>query len=360
MGFLSSANCSVYWLLLTVVAIASSVEQHSSILGIGRIDEIGTLSVSRGIRQTNLDEAKVCSQILYRTQCTGGYTQNFINTLSRCSSAGLASAVAAEMLCRQNANGDYCGTIGVDIANILDANQICTSSCSSSCRSALLSLSNRHGCCLTSNPLLQLLPLLSHFISCGISLPGSCDETNLNVPSATTVASCDSATESLRATLSFSCTRQNIQPILDALRENNCDTFAQLNEIGCGFRNGRFCYENFLTTDTSIRVAGALTDATGSCLSESTCSSPCASSISTLNEELGCCINLYNSSLLVYQTTSAGGDLSLFSTITSNNLWSECGVTPPGICQTRLTDSAISFDITYCFIFLMLIFSLLL
>ena len=350
---------SVCWFLLISIAVASGIEHHSSILGIGHA-ETGThsaarRSASRVIRQTNQNEAKVCSQIVYKTQCTGNYAQNFINTIGQCSSSGFATAGSAEKLCRQNANGDYCGTIVIDITNIINANQICTSSCSSSCRNALVSLKNSHGCCLSDNPLLQSLSITRYFTSCGISLP-SCEETNLNVPSSVnTGASCGSTpAEFLRTTNGFACKRQNLQPTLDALRENNCGTFAQLNELNCGYRNGRYCYETLFTSAGT----SALMNALRSCPSSTVCSSFCSSSISDLKQQLGCCVNLYNASLQVYGTVS-GGDLSQFRALTSNSLWARCGVSPPGICQVRLTDSAVSLAVTYySFIFFMLAFSL--
>ena len=370
MGVLS-ANNSVYWLLLIFVAVASGIQHHSSILSIGRaqnkaievsLQHIGGHSVKIGgavKRQTNQNEAQVCSQILYKTQCTGSYAQNYINSIGQCSDGGLAVAVAAEKLCRQNARGDYCGTVAIDIASIVSADQICTSSCSSSCRSALVSLRNRYGCCLIANPLLQLYTLTLYFSFCDMVVPTSCNKTNLSVPSnPNTGATCGrNAIEVSRTSFRLACT-PNLQSTLDTLRENNCDTFAQLNEINCGYRNGRYCYEIALSTSTSNSAVRALTDAASSCLSDTTCSSSCKNAISNLNKEVGCCVNLYNSSLLVYQTTTAGGDLSPFSAITSNNLWAECGITPPGICQARLTDSAISFEVTYNFLmFLMLFFS---
>ena len=133
----------------------------------------------------------MCFQIVYKTQCTGSYAQNLIKTIGQCSFIGFVTAKAAEKLCRRNVYGDYCGTIGVDLTNIISANEICTSSCSSSSRSALVSLKNRHGCCLSDNPLLLQLSIASYFSSWGISLP-SCRKNNLNVPTSvhTTGASC--------------------------------------------------------------------------------------------------------------------------------------------------------------------------
>ena len=159
----------VYWLLLISIAVASWIEHHSSILGIGCTEagpphSEGRRSVSRIIRQTNQNDAKVCFQIVYKTQCTGSYAQNLIKTIGQCSFIGFVTAKAAEKLCRRNVYGDYCGTIDVDLTNIISANEICTSSCSSS-RSALVSLKNRHGCCLSDNPLLLQLSIASYFSS---------------------------------------------------------------------------------------------------------------------------------------------------------------------------------------------------
>jgi len=123
-------NTSVYFLLLVLIAVISGMEHHSSlfgmehhstVFGIGRAKEIetqATRSVSRHTRQTNANEAKACSQIMYETQCTGSYAQNYIDTVGQCSSAGLVAAQTAEKLCRQNSKGEYCGTVGADSTSL--------------------------------------------------------------------------------------------------------------------------------------------------------------------------------------------------------------------------------------------------
>jgi len=336
-----SMNTSMYCLLLVLIAVVSGLEHPSSQFGIGRAKENGTHPttrlVSRHTRQTNVNKSKACSQIVYKTQCTGSYTQNYIDTLGQCSSYGLVAAQNAEKLCRQNSKGEYCGTVGVDSVSLANVQRVCTT-CSSSCKSALLSLNSSHGCCLIDNPLLQLYSLSSYFKSCSISMPSYCPKTNLKVPSsATTGTTCGSSTTAFqRTSFSFSCSRQNLQPTLDALRNSNCDNFAQLNELSCSYRNGRYCYESLLTSNVT------LANAIRFCPYNTTCSPCCSTSIANLNNELGCCVNLYNSSLQVYGAVG-GGDLSPYNNITNNNLWEGCGITSPGICQARLTDSAILF-----------------
>ena len=200
------------------------------------------------------------------------------------------------------------------------------------CRSALLALKNQQGCCLTSNPVFAAFSLSVYFGYCRLSNPSACPATSLTLPSSSqTDSSCSSIKDILRTTSRFTCTSQNIQPILDTLRNNNCDEFAKLNELGCSYRNGQYCYEHLTTMDAS----SDLVDATRVCTTTLSCSSSCQSSLKNLNNQVGCCLNLYNSTLQVVESFIST-DISTYSTITNSSLWRECGITTPGICKVRL------------------------
>ena len=295
--------------------------------------------VNRVLRQTDRESAHQCSRVLYRTQCTStGYAQNLIDTISKCGTYGRTGANATELLCRQNSNGDYCGSAGIDISSVLQVQNVCSSSCSSSCRSALNALKNQQGCCLTSNPVFATFSLSVYFGYCELSNPSACPATSLTLPSSSqTDSSCSSLENFLRTTSRFYCISQNIQPTLDALRNNNCDEFAKLNELGCSLRNGQYCYEHFLSTDAS----SDLVDATRVCTTTLSCSSSCQSSLMNLNNQIGCCLNLYNSSLQVVESLIST-DISTFSTITNSSLWRQCGITTPAICEVRLLNGGIT------------------
>ena len=336
----------MYCLLLILTVVTSTLEHHSALLGLGHQEnfvgnhQAATMkqSVSRNIRQTNVNEGKACSQTVYRAQCTGSYAQNYINTIGRCS-GGYSAAVAAEGLCRQNENGDYCGTIGIDIANIVNAQRICSYRCLSSCRNTLISLKNRHGCCLRHNRITNGNTFRGYFGYCRISFPGYCPRTNLNIPtysSYSTKSSCRSTTDLLKTGYSFACMRRNLQPTLNVLAASNCNAFVKLNEVRCSYRNGRFCWQSEFSSN---RFVTALTKAEAICRSTTTCSSYCSRSIAEIKVTLGCCVNLHNTSLVAYEVM---GVSYRYSTITSNNLWKVCGVTPPGLCQIKLSDSTTS------------------
>ena len=133
------------------------------------------------------------------------YVQNLINTIGQCSLKDVLSLKPQKSFAIELQNGEYCGAINSDTASVVNAYFICLSSCSSSCRSALLSLRTRHGCCLTDNPLLLTLSFKLSFTTCAISLPGSWKKKNLNVPSSVnTGASCGrNTTELLRTNFPF-------------------------------------------------------------------------------------------------------------------------------------------------------------
>ena len=328
-------------LALSIVVSAEKVQVHSPVLGIGEgiMSSYNKRPVSRVLRQTDRESARQCSRVVYRTQCTSTeYAQNFIDTISKCETYGRTTAIAAELLCRQNSNGDYCGSAGIDISSVLEVLNVCSSSCSSSCRSALIALKNQQGCCLTSSPVFATSRLSVYFGYCGLSNPSACPATSLTLPSSSqTDSSCGSIENFLRTTSKFTCTSQNIQPTLDALRKNNCDEFAKLNEFGCSFRNGQYCYEHFLSVD----ALSVLIDATSACPTTFSCSSSCQRSLKDLNNQLGCCLNLYNSSLQAYESFTST-DISTYSTITNYNLWRECRITTPGICEVRLANGGFS------------------
>ena len=133
----------LFLLALSLIVSAEEVQIHSPVLGIGDgiMSSYNKRPVNRVLRQTDRESARRCSKVLYRTQCVStDYVQNLIDTISKCGTYGRAVATAVELLCRQNSNGDYCGSASIDISGVLQVQNLCSSSCSSSCRSALLAL----------------------------------------------------------------------------------------------------------------------------------------------------------------------------------------------------------------------------
>ena len=333
----------LFLLALSLVVSAEKVQVHSPVLGIGDgiMSTYNERPVNRVLRETDRESARQCSKVIYGTQCVStDYVQNLIDTINKCGTYGRAAATAVELLCRQNSNGDYCGSAGIDISSVLEVQNVCSSSCSPSCRSALLALKNQQGCCLTSNPVFATFSLPVYFGYCELSNPSACPGTSLTLTlpsSSQTDSSCSSIKDILRTTSRFACTSQNIQPILDALRNNNCDEFAKLNELACSYRNGQYCYEHLTTKDAS----SDLVDATRVCTTTFSCSSSCQRSLKDLNNQVGCCLNLYNSTLQVFESFIST-DITTYSTITNSSLWRECGITTPGICEVRLLNGGFS------------------
>ena len=119
---------------------------------------------------------------------------------------------------------------------------------------------------------------------------------------------------------------------VDSLRNSICEEFAQIAESNCFYRNGQYCSEQFSQTPTS------LTFALLACTSTSSCTTECQTQIRAINNDLGCCVNLFNITFMAIPSSA----LAPFRTISDNALWNACGVTPPGECEIRLNPATTS------------------
>ena len=172
------------------------------------------------------------------------------------------------------------------------------------------------GRCLQSNTGL-VATLSPYFTRCNLAMPSP-----VTIPS--TAATICSIMELQQQSLEFQCSRINQQPVIDALRNSNCEEFAQIAESNCFYRNGQYCSQQSQTPDS-------LTSALLTCTSTSSCTTDCQTQIRTINNDLGCCVNLFNISFMAIPSSA----LTPFHTITDNALWNACGVTPPGECEIR-------------------------
>ena len=114
------------------------------------------------------------------------------------------------------------------------------------------------------------------------------------------------------------CTRTYTEPIREVLTDNGCED----NDIlGVCVANeaGQYCIalnDVYNDVDKVNEV----------CNNTNMCEPSCTEALSILNDEYGCCLNN------LFNTT----DTAYFSFV----LWSQCGLTPPGICGPRLTNQA--------------------
>ena len=285
-------------------------------------------------RQAQISDSRRCSNTLYRLQCSSSYTQDLMNDISDCGGVANTAVSFIEGTCRQNSNKDYCGSLVVGLNTLSTAFQTCDSSasqsgsCSSTCRSHLNTIAQTAGCCLRTNILLN--SFLFHFFNiCAMPLPAECSATSLTIP-AVTNSSCVMFEDFQRRLVQFQCRRNNIEPILDALRSNGCQDFASAYENTCSFRrNGRYCSEQFPLANSDSIFSSAMS----SCNTTSSCSPSCLAAVQSLNSSQGCCINNFNTTRAV---DSFGVFTAALRTVTSNQLWTTCGVTPPGRCEIRI------------------------
>ena len=128
-------------------------------------------------------------------ECMASVSQPLVDTLLQ-SSRCYEFARAAVDSCSVNANGEYCAiVIGSDAITSSDSSELlleslltsCDSSsstsCSSSCRSAVTTIANGYGCCVSVlNDTISKIPQLSYSVwnSCGLETPGVCATSTLS------------------------------------------------------------------------------------------------------------------------------------------------------------------------------------
>ena len=271
------------------------------------------VSVRRVARQVNEVD---CSRVRSKALCSPSFAQNYINAVSQCGSVESTQAIQTEELCRQFSAGEYC--LSVDINAVIT---ICCGSsvnCSAACRKSLTDF----GCCL--NPYMDILE--QNFTACRLAFPSACPPSSLTIPTSSDNSSCSSREDFISFSKRYFCS--NGHPILDEFISNNCPKHACAFVDSCRYRDGKNSLE-VINATFNMQVK-AIT----SCLLTSNCSSSCSSTINGLNN-LGCCLNIFNASL-----REISDIFSVYSIITDNTLWQECGITPPEVCASSLSSAA--------------------
>ena len=255
-------------------------------------------------------------------ECTTSYGQSFINQISQCGTLGQDRAIEFEQGCRINAAGVRCGE--VNISNVEASCRSSPTACPTECRNNVSLSQLQNGCCNSNFPELE-----EYLRSCsenGVGqLPSPCPPLSLNIPTSLSSNPSCSTEEDLNNMVSQIQCSPEYASVLESLSSNNCQALARENEIMCSMQDEGFCINRPINTAFEI-----LTSATQNCPSTSECSPSCQAAINTINNNLGCCFNIFNAT---YVAGTAFSGLSFgFDNISDNGLWQQCGITPPGFC----------------------------
>ena len=242
--------------------------------------------------------------------------------------------------CGVDSNGTYCRKHEREFPdpdyiawNVL---QECTlqtksSSCSSSCKSALTSFAAKFGCCVhvsrvswfvEDNPHILILSS-ALWTFCGLTLPKPCGNVP-SLPQSTIAGSCTYGCYAY-ARSALICEGVGGQ-LIDTY--NNCGRKGTALELGqlCGLNhNGMACFELQFSDNTDYLLS-VYTDCF-KYFSSGVCMEKCSQALKRFRSKYGCCVNVYNG--------TAFGDSSqlLGSIVTSYGLWSRCAVESPGMCS---------------------------
>ena len=338
----------MYYIIVTMCLLAGNAEALSPIAQPQEmhyehlksiLEMTGLAPLHRHRRQAievDEDTLQTCTEVTVEAQCTSGFFQSIIDETLRC---GFRSVVPRfEVACRQNEARNYCGAAGAYVPEIVRIMSTCQPTvCSSECRSNIMILRERLGCCI--NLLLNgTIPQFASAFSfslwsrCGIeTVPNTCPPSQLDL-STPQIRSC-SQTEYSRSLFELICTRSNSQPIRDALsNSNNCTNLVNASVEACGVIDGDLCLNRL----NSIRVNTNLRSALSTCtLTDTTCPSTCRNSLATLRNDLDCCFNNFFNATIVIQ-----GQQQL--AIANNDLWKRCGLETLGRCPIELSNGAVS------------------
>lgn len=276
-----------------------------------------------------------CRNVAAAAECDSGLQQEIFSIAERCGQDDIA--LAARYNCGINSDGLYCAN-GVEFLSQYstqqrDCYQNIGNGCLSTCRDAILSLRDRLGCCAgfwtdtfrsQSNIFDRLL-----WDVCNV-VPGElCEIPSFptQVPPGT-FSFCSTEVATLEI-LTYRCTYPNSQAIVDAYENtDNCSSLANASVEACSIdEDGGFCS---LKTDISSFI-NVFNECTLS-LRSTSCSSSCATSLTSLRGDFGCCLNsIFNGTLAKVHPDSS---IRVLLPYLSYDLWSRCGVDPPGCCDS--------------------------
>lgn len=295
-------------------------------------------------RNDALNQLRVCQRIISDEQCNNGLVQESVDLLLQCSMGNLAQVVVDR--CRQNSDNEYCNLASTYLGDVNSAFAECVDSgapCTARCRSFLMMFRDEMGCCVNLEFNSTLSPVYSPSVFTS-ALWSSCNVDPIMeqcTPSTVELSQIQGGTCSTSSLIAQNgmiiCNLDFLQPILDRLT-GGCEPYAQAALEQCGVdESNQPCY---LRTEV---LATAFANAVSVCQATDTrsCDSRCTSTLRSLAELGGCCINnFFNGSLAGIITTR----YSWFS----YQYWSMCGIDSPGFCDTEFnneTDSSLPTDL---------------
>ena len=294
---------------------------------------------------TNTDSILDCVASVAGVHCTSGLNQALVNIYAQCGHDESASTAAK--VCVSNEKGELCAAKITGAINILtnairdcEADVSQGTTCSSMCSTALQSLRNNLGCCVSIFNQSSYLPLaaLSRFKTLfSSSLWARCTVNTVSecpyVPTFTPVVRDTPCyhTELPQNLLSYQCTQVNVQSYLNALSGNSNCQFLLTDFVSmCDQRsNGDYCAVGAIANPGKAYLR-SIYSACNEFLTTRLCPSfQCYTAVQQFRDSAGCCFHkLYNSS------TGLSPAISL---ATSSSLWNACGVSSPGVCTSSLT-----------------------
>lgn len=268
-------------------------------------------------------ENDVCDVILIREACINGLYENYADTLFRCN---YTVAGFLQDFCRRNSMGNICGSLIPDYGQLQTACGPSPTTCTSDCREFLATTRARLGCCVNALNISSEMdsafryPLWS---LCGLEPVTEQCTSSFDLPTSHSDLTCTEPDLYQQLSRAY-CRAEYVEPIRDVLRATGgCQDSVMSFDTTCRANQDGFYCE-------LLREFGgrdAFTAAAANCADTSVCDPRCIQSLNSIVARYGCCFTEeYN------RTTTEW---------LSYEFWQQCGLTPPGACEVRLSNAAI-------------------
>ena len=263
-----------------------------------------------------------CLDIAVRELCTGGTYQDWATLALRCNDSEMAHSLQDG--CSINSMGRFC--LEPDLTHISDRCGISPTTCSPECRDLLTTTRAELGCCVKVLNRSSNVPphfLYSLWSLCSME-PVTEDCTSpITLPQTEIDPTC---TESVYRERFFSevvCKRSNVEPVRAKIAAEGCEDRSQ----GVCSVNAAGQYCGIISPNIAL-----FQEASENCRDTTVCEPICMQTLSSITVTDGCCFtDEYNH--------TASQEPARVDWL-SNEFWSRCGVTPPGICQERISGQA--------------------
>lgn len=319
-------------------------------------------------RQDNMPSAEDiigCSLRAARARCESNkFYQRLVDSALDCGLNGLAEQYAGYCTTNPAAEGEYCAALVLNaIEDFINVNTNCRSTgetsvtvCPVNCAPALRAIKNRFGCCINSvfntssgpdtlledsetDPVAAALQSLGQIFSevfndslwslCGVETVRTiCDNTKTVTPKYDSPIC--TISELAQQEFDIVCGSESLEEIDKVLKDKNCFFVSRtINDVCEVNSEGQYCF--LLTVGSSdSQTPGSVSEVETECSQfQETCPIDCRSALEEFRNNLGCCVNRYN--------TSTTGVTYQFET--SYALWNQCGVDTTGVCESILNRS---------------------